>query len=123
MTTAMCLPLITGESLVVYLRCSDGPRKFRTFHHRGHGGTRRKSHGQCAVFRKVCSMYSRHATAQVWVPCPCVFSLMGRSTNVPFFSRLLSRSAMPSSGGLMKSSAELIHITGALIVSSRDDGS
>ena len=33
----------------------------------------------------------------------------------PFFNRFTSRSAIPSSGGLIKSSPELTHITGALI--------
>ena len=41
----------------------------------------------------------------------------------PFFTLLISRCAMPSSGGLMKSSAELMYITGALIFSSCGDGS
>ncbi len=57
--------------------------------------------------------YCCHTAAQVWVPCPCVWSDAGSSTKRPCFTRLISRSAMPSSGGLMKSSAELIHRTGS----------
>jgi hypothetical protein len=51
------------------------------------------------------------------------FSDAGSSTNVPCFNRLAWTSAIPSSGGLMKSSAELIHSTGAVIDSSFGDGS
>ena len=55
-----------------------------------------------------CARYCCHTAAQVWVPWPWVWSEAGSSTKRPFLTRLISRSAMPSSGGLMKSSAELI---------------
>jgi hypothetical protein len=42
---------------------------------------------------------------------------------VPFFTFVISVSAIPSSGGLMKSSAELTAITGAVILPSSADGS
>src|ERR1700743_2886526 len=53
--------------------------------------------------------------AQVWVPWPWVSGLSGISTNLPCLICLTFSSAIPSSGGLMKSSAELTHIIGAVI--------
>jgi shikimate kinase len=47
------------------------------------------------------------------VPCPRVCSVMGSKMNLPRFTYLISRSAMPNSGGLISSSAELMAITGA----------
>src|SRR2546421_12836840 len=38
--------------------------------------------------------------AIVWLPCPRVFSLKGSTTARPFATRLISRSRIPSSGGL-----------------------
>ena len=51
----------------------------------------------------------------VWVPWPRVLSEMGIRTNFAFGIWWTIFSAMPSSGGLMKSSAELIHMTGTLM--------
>src|ERR1700685_4637457 len=79
--------------------------------------------GQCVLLSSSSLRYERHAIAEVCVPCPWVTSLIGSKTKVPFFSRLLSFSAIPNSGGLMKSSAELIHIIGAVIFSSCGEGS
>src|SRR5579864_5623738 len=67
--------------------------------------------------------YSCHTAAHVCVPWPCVWSEIGISTNLPWGTRLISCSAIPSSGGLMKSSAEFTNITGALTVSSFGEGS
>src|ERR1700693_3196508 len=52
------------------------------------------------------------------VPCPRVSSVIGSRTNLPRFTFLISLSMMPSSGGLISSSAELTARSGALILSS-----
>ena len=54
--------------------------------------------------------------AMVWVPWPRVASVMGRRMNLAWGIWGASFWAMPSSGGLMKSSAELIQRTGATIL-------
>src|SRR6266403_939928 len=71
---------------------------------------------QRADFSSNSAKYCFHTTALVCVPWPRVSSLMGSKTKRAFFIFLISRSAMPSSGGLMKSSASLIYMTCAVIV-------
>ncbi len=64
-----------------------------------------------------------HSAAQVWVPWPWVCSLAGIRTKRPRFTRRISRSAIPSSGGLMKSSAEFTWTSGPVMRSSPVEGS
>src|ERR1017187_10801193 len=78
---------------------------------------------QCCAVASNSFKYCCQTAAQVCVPWPWVWSETGINTNRPLRTRLISRSAMPNSGGLMKSSAELMNITGALIVSNRAAGS
>jgi hypothetical protein len=61
--------------------------------------------------------------AQVWVPWPLVSALAGMSTNFARGICLTCSSARRSSGGLMKSSAELTHSTGTVIRLSSAAGS
>ena len=58
----------------------------------------------------------------MWVPWPRVASEMGIRMNLACGIWVTSFSAMPSSGGLMKSSAELIQRTGAVMVESLGAG-
>ena len=60
------------------------------------------------------SFFQRLAT--VWEPWPRVASEMGRRMNLALGISVTWRWAMPSSGGLMKSSAELIQSRGTLIL-------
>src|SRR6202030_3951458 len=63
----------------------------------------------CADFSSSSARYCFQTTARVCVPWPRVSSLMGIKTKRAFFTFLISRSAIPSSGGLMKSSAEFMY--------------
>ena len=60
--------------------------------------------------RSAAASPARPSRTRAWpvVPWPAVFSLAGISSTRPFFTRLISRSSTPSSGGLRSSSAELI---------------
>src|SRR5207247_10662926 len=58
--------------------------------------------------------YCFHAAATVWVPWPRVMSLVGIRTKRPCLTRGIRRSMIPSSGGLMRSSAELIASRGTV---------
>ena len=60
--------------------------------------------------------------ARAVVPWPVVSSLPGINSTRPFFTRLISRSSKPSSGGLRSSSAELIANSTAWMRSSPADG-
>jgi len=62
--------------------------------------------------------YCFQTAALVWVPWPRVASEMGTRMNFALDIFVTSFSAMPNSGGLMKSSAELIQRTGAVMVES-----
>src|SRR5260370_27864090 len=64
---------------------------------------------QYADFSSSSSRYCFHNTARVCVPWPRVSSPMGIKTNRAFFTFLISFAAKPNSGGLMKSSADLMH--------------
>src|SRR5207237_2331853 len=57
--------------------------------------------------------YCFHAAATVWVPWPRVTSLVGIRMKRPDLTRRSSRSTIASSGGLIRSSAELMARTGA----------
>ena len=62
--------------------------------------------------------YCFQTAAWVWVPWPRVASEMGMRMNLPWGMSLTFASAISNSGGLMKSSAELIQRTGAMMVES-----
>jgi len=62
--------------------------------------------------------YCFQTVATVWVPWPRVTSEMGMRMNLAWGIFVTIFSAMPNSGGLMKSSAELIQRTGAVMVAS-----
>ena len=64
-----------------------------------------------------------HTAAMVCVPCPTVFSDIGITIARPFGTRAISRSRMPSSGGLIRSSAKLIASSGARILGRSGAGS
>src|SRR5213079_2127312 len=59
--------------------------------------------------------YCFHAAATVWVPWPRVSSLVGIRTKRPDFTLRISRCTISSSGGLIRSSAELMARTGAVM--------
>src|SRR5262249_19653873 len=63
-----------------------------------------------------------HTVGSECVPWPRVLSLVGMSTYFPRFTRGMSCSINPSSGGFTTSSAELMAKTAAVIVSSFADG-
>ena len=62
-----------------------------------------------SVVRINSAKWSFHTAATVCVPCPRVASEMGSRMNRAFGMRFTIFSAIPNSGGLMKSSAEFIH--------------
>ena len=63
------------------------------------------------------------AEPAVWVPWPRVSFVAWISTNFPAFSRLAAGSAIPRSGGLIRSSVEFTQVTGAVIFSRSFEGS
>src|SRR5205814_9904837 len=66
---------------------------------------------QCAPFGALCSSSPSsffHHFAWPVVPCPAVSPLAGIRRKRPRFTRLISRSSTPSSGGFLSSSAALI---------------
>src|SRR6266566_8397863 len=58
------------------------------------------------------SKYCFQIVAIVCVPCPRVSGLVGKITARPLGTRLISRSRIPSSGGLLRSSAEFTASSG-----------
>src|SRR4029077_15155598 len=67
--------------------------------------------------------WSFQSAAMVWLPWPRVLSLNGMTIARPWGTRLISRSRIPSSGGLIRLSAELIASSGARIFSRFGPGS
>src|ERR1700722_15828996 len=78
--------------------------------------------GYLAVWAMKSIRYCFQTMAWVWVPWPRVASEMGIRMNFAWGIRVTIFSAMPSSGGLMKSSVELIQRTGAVMVESFGSG-
>src|SRR5947209_8120798 len=70
-----------------------------------------------------CSRYLPQTAGSECVPCPRVCSLVGIRIYRPRFTRGISFSISPSSGGFTTSSAELIASTAAVILSRFGDGS
>src|SRR5262245_52390475 len=66
--------------------------------------------------------YAPHTFGSECVPCPRVSSLVGMRTYLPRFTRAISFSISPSSGGFTTSSAELMARTGATIFARFGDG-
>src|SRR6185437_4993418 len=81
------------------------------------------SHDFLSVFRSRRARYFFQSTAFVWLPWPTVWLLSGITIALPCFTRLISRPRIPWSGGLIRSSAELIASNGAVIFSRPGAGS
>src|SRR5258705_9987867 len=75
-----------------------------------------------SVWARKSMRYCFQTAAAVWVPWPRVASEMGMRMNLAWGICVTNFSGMPSSGGLMKSSAELIQRTGAVMVESLGAG-
>src|SRR5216683_1879600 len=75
-----------------------------------------------SVWARKSMRYCFQTVATVWVPWPRVASEMGMRMNLAWGICVTSFSGMSSSSGLMKSSAELIQRTGAVIVESLGAG-
>src|SRR6185437_870551 len=76
-----------------------------------------------SVFRRKRTRYFFQSTALVWLPWPTVSLVSGSTIALPRRTRFISRSRIPWSGGLIRSSAELIASKGAVIFSRSGAGS